>query len=525
MKELTFEYKKIKAVCLAVLLLPTIVFFLGWIKLAISIPLTLVAIAAVVFAVVKDNDDRRLKVSVKELIVIAGVVLAWCLLTGIGGFTASKIDMYWRNPLYADIILKDWPVRYDGVLEGYGLSYYVGYWLVPGAISKLFLFFGEDAAWNAGRVTLVIWTAFLVFLCSLLLKMFTGAKGFRPTVIMLLVFIFFSDMDVISMCTQTALGNLPEVFFDKFRQFEPMTCCWLFCSMSAQLAWVFNQAVPAWLATLLFLNERSAKNYALIGLSLLITSPLPFIGLVFFMFAFAGRDIYRSVKEKRIKEGITNIITIPNALAAISVFPAVAMYITSNKNSGSMTLGMSYAAIHWKSYLAFLIGCHIITLLIIFRKKRMFECILLLISFATIPMIFIGESASDIVNYPYDRAVNSDFCMRASIPAIVILMALVGKYLFNEYKQKGGPSVRSRLLVFVLVLSLLAPSVEIISCVVGAIDHEKAFFYPYAKSEMSLEELEPDDIFATDTSGVPKKDESNFVCITENSNFYKYLAR
>ena len=525
MKDLTFEYKNIKAVCLAALLLPTMFFFLGWVKLAIAIPLTIVLIATFVYTVRKDKDDRQVKVSVKEIILILSVVTVWCLLTGIGGFTASKIDLYWRNPVYADIILKDWPVRYDGVLDGYGLSYYIGYWLVPGAFSKLFLFLGEDAAWNAGRVALVIWTSWLLFLCALLLKMYTGAKGFKPTVIMLLLFVFFSDMDVISMCTQTALNNLPEVFFDKFRQFEPMTCCWLFCSTSSQLAWVFNQSVPAWLATLMFLNEKSARNYALIGLSILITSPLPFIGLVFFMLAFAARDLIYSAREGKIKEGILNIITLTNILASVSIFPVVAMYITSNKNSSIMTLGLSYAAIHWKSYLAFLLGCHIITVLIIIRKKRLFECILLLCSFLIIPMIFIGESASDIVNYPYDRAVNSDFCMRASIPAIIILMAMVGRYLFNEYKQKGGPSVRSRLLTFVLIMSLLAPSVEIISSVVGAIDHEKAFFYPYAKSEMSLEELEPDDIFVSDTSGVPKKDESNFVCVTEDSTFYKYLAR
>lgn len=523
MKELTFEYKKIKAICLAALILPTVFFFLGWIRIAFSIPLTVALLAAFFFAVFRDSDDRKIRISPKELTLIILMVTAWCFLTGIGGFTASKTDMFWRNPIYADLILKDWPVRYEGSLEGYGLSYYIGYWLIPGSVAKIFTFMGEDAAWNIGRVALVVWSSALVFLCALLLKSYTGAKGFKPTLIMLLLFIFFSDMDVISMCTQTALNNLPEAFFDQGRQFDTTTNCWVFSSMSAQLAWVFNQSVPAWLATLLFLNERSAKCYALIGLSLMITSPLPLLGIFVFMIAFAVRDLVVKAKAGRLKEGIFSIASLTNILAAVSVFPPVAMYITSNKSSGSMIFGLGYTAIHWKSYLAFLLGCHIITVLVLFRKKRMFESILLLCSFLIIPLVFMGTAAFDIVNYPYDRAAFSDFCMRTSIPAIVILMAMVGKYLFGEYDFRN--SIRSKILTLVLILGLLAPSADIVSSIAGAIDPARSFFYPYAKSMMSLEEMEPADIFVVDTDGSIKADESNFVCITEDSSFFKYLAR
>lgn len=293
--------------------------------------------------------------------------------------------------------------------------------------------------------------------------------------------------------------------------------------MSAQLAWVFNQSVPAWLATLLFLNERSAKCYALIGLSLLITSPMPLVGIFVFMIAFAVRDLIRKAKDGRLKEGIFSIVSVSNALAAISIFPPVAMYITSNKSSGSMVFGLGYAAIHWKSYLAFLIGCHIVTVLVLFRKKRMFESILLLCSFLIIPLVFMGTAAFDVVNYPYDRAAFSDFCMRTSIPAIVILMAMVGKYLFNEYDFRN--SIRSKILTLVLALGLLAPSADIVSSVVGAVDPSKSFFYPYSKSMMSLEEMEPADVFVVDTDGSIREEESNFLCITEDSNFFRYLAR
>lgn len=524
MKELCISYKRIKAAALSLLILPTVFFLLGWVKIWFAIPFTLLIIASLVLAIRKDEDKRQLKISLKEIIVLALVMTAWCFLTGIGGFMASKNDIFWRNPIYGDIIFKDWPVTYDGPLKGFGLSYYMGYWLVPGAFAKLFVPLGEDAAWNAGRAALLIWTAILLFVCSLLLKVHTSAKSFRQTLVMLLVFIFFSDMDAIALGIQTALDNTADLTFNNSRIFELMTGCWQYSSMTTQLGWVFNQALPIWIACLLFLNEKTAKNYALIGLSTLITSPLPLVGLVVFMLSFAGRDLYRSVKAGKGKEGIKNILSLSNILAFIGIFPPAALYITSNKAGGSFAFGLSYAMIHWKSFLAFMVASHIIMVLLLFRRKRLFECILLLASFLLIPLIFIGGSASDVINYPMETAVYSDFCMRASIPAVVILMTMVIKFLFEEYDIKNN--MRSLLVTLVLILSLMAPAGEFFQCIAGTIDPaDKAFFYPYAKSDISLEEMKASDIFPLDANGEPVKDESYFICITDDSNFYKYLAR
>ena len=522
MKELTFEYKIIKAVCLAALIIPTIMFFLGWIKPIISIPLTLMLLGSYVFALIKDDDRRQIKVGLNELIFILIVVTLWCVLTGIGGVTASKADLYWRNPIYADIIFKEWPVRYYEEFNGYGFSYYIGYWLVPGAISKIFTFLGQDIAWNVGRIALIIWTAFLLCLCSLLLKVYTKAKGFKSTVIMMLLFVFFSDMDIISLGIQTAFNNLQEVFFVKLRHFEHLTCCWQFSSMSTQLAWAFNQSVPAWLASLLFINEKTAKSYALIGLSIMITSPLPLVGLGALMMTFAARDLFKSMKDGTLRSGIRQILSPTNILAAISIFPPVAMYYSSNGSGGNMELGLSYAAIHWKSYLAFMIGCHIVTTLVLLKKDHIFECVLLLCSFCIFPIIFIGQSALDIKKYPLDIATNSDFCMRATIPAIVILMAMVARYFFGSKNKKD---LRVVLLTIIMALGLLAPMAEMISSIEGAINPERAYFYPYSRSLMTLEDMDPYLVFNTDTETNSIREESNFICITEESNFYKYLAR
>lgn len=523
MKELTIDYRRLKAFALILLILPNLVFFAGWVKLLFSVPLSIVLIGSLIFALRKDEDKRQLKIKIPELILIAVVVIAWCFLIGIGGFTASKNDLFWRNPIYGDLIYKHWPVKYKGDMKGLSLSYYIGYWMVPGAFTKLFKGLGKDAAWTIGRYALVGWTSILVFTCVLLLKMYTGAKGFLKTLFIVLLFVLFSDMDMVQKWVQKILDN-PGELNDQERHYELMTYCWQYSSMTTQLGWVFNQAVPAWLATLLFLNEKSAKCYALIGLSIMLTSPLPLIGLCVYMLAFAGRQIFRAVREKKLKSAITDIVSLSNILAVLSIFPPVGLYLSSNKASGSTIFALNYVSIHWRSYVALLIGGFAIAVVILFGKKRIFECSLLLASFLVFPVVFIGNAAYDVLNDPYAKAEMSDFCMRVSIPAVVMLLCMIGKYLLENYSFTKD--VRSRLLTIFLLLSLMAPYTEFKACIEGTLHpEEKAFFYPYDKSLISLEEMDPAKIFNFDENGKIIKEESNFVCVTKKSTFHKYLAR
>ena len=522
MKEISIDYRRLKTVALSLLILPTLVFFVGWIKLLYSVPLSIVLIGSLIFALRKDEDKRQLKISIPELIMIAVVVIAWCVLIGIGGFTASKNDLFWRNPIYGDLIYKHWPVKYKGDMKGLSLSYYIGYWMVPGAFTKLFKGLGKDTAWTIGRFALVGWTSVLLFVCVLLLKMYTGAKGFLRTLFIVLLFVFFSDMDTVQKWVQKILDN-PGELNDQERHYELMTYCWQYSCMTTQLGWVFNQAVPAWLATLLFLNEKSAKCYALIGLSLMLTSPLPLIGLCVYMLAFAARDIFRYIREKRLKKSITEIVSLSNILAVASIFPPVGLYLSTNKASGSTIVALNYVSIHWRSYVALLIGGFAVAVVILFGKKRIFEYSLLLASFLIFPVVFIGNAAYDVMNDPYAKAEMSDFCMRVSIPAVVMLLCMVGKYLLENYSFTKD--VRSRLLTIFLVMSLMAPYVEFKASIEGALDSEKAYFYPYDKSLISLEEMDPAKIFNFDENGKPIKEESNFVCVTKKSTFHKYLAR
>ena len=53
-----------------------------------------------------------------------------------------------------------------------------------------------------------------------------------------------------------------------------------FTSMTAQLFWVFNQTLPAWIETMLIMLQRNSKNLLFILSLIMLTSTIPFVGLI-----------------------------------------------------------------------------------------------------------------------------------------------------------------------------------------------------------------------------------------------------
>jgi hypothetical protein len=67
--------------------------------------------------------------------------------------------------------------------------------------------------------------------------------------------------------------------------------------MSTQLCWVFNQAVPAWNATALMLNEKDKSAFALIGLAILPRRRSHWLGWLFYA-VYCGKGFCLVSKEK-----------------------------------------------------------------------------------------------------------------------------------------------------------------------------------------------------------------------------------
>ncbi len=237
------------------LLLPFIIFCLGWLRLSIALPTTVLMLWVLwrlwspkrrpELAKGSLDFEENDQVQNREILhIILAILLTglWVFLSGVGGYAFQNWDHHWRNAVLRDLITFDWPVVYSSPERGpiKMLVYYVGYWL-PAALT------GKLLGWKFANLTLFLWT----WLGVLLVTLHFGLKLKTSSLKAILLLIAFSGMD--------ALGAL--VFARDYPTLWPPVQhleIWggnlQYSSFTTQLFWVFNQAVPAWLCIAMFVT-------------------------------------------------------------------------------------------------------------------------------------------------------------------------------------------------------------------------------------------------------------------------------
>ena len=85
----------------------------------------------------KTADSDTLNLPAVGLGIIIVVSVLWCQSAGIGGLFYQSPDHQFRNAVFRDLLSHRWPVTYE--TYGTGLVYYLGIWIVPAALGKVFL--------------------------------------------------------------------------------------------------------------------------------------------------------------------------------------------------------------------------------------------------------------------------------------------------------------------------------------------------------------------------------------------------
>lgn len=98
------------------LLIPIVIFFAGFLKWYVAAA-CLLLLGVSVYFLGKDKENFRpsegMKYSGRTVAVIVLGVVAWVMLSGIGGFGYQNWDLNFRNAIVHDLIDFDWPVYYD----------------------------------------------------------------------------------------------------------------------------------------------------------------------------------------------------------------------------------------------------------------------------------------------------------------------------------------------------------------------------------------------------------------------------
>ena len=497
----------IQATAYLLLLLPTSFFIIGWIRPWIAIPATALLLTAWVFILLHARKTQTdvFEIKIKAIVFISVVLLIWCFIAGQGGFFYQSSDHQYRNAIFRDLVALRWPVVYEKT--GSSLVYYIGFWLIPASIGKVAnLLFGFQTAWIVANAALFLWSFLYLFFVALLIMIYTKANSYKKIVLAMLVLVFFSGLDII--------GVLSSLRFDVTampNHLEWWSWTYQYSSNTTQLFWVYNQSTPVWLATALFVNEKSVRNYVFLCLIILVCSPLPAVGLLLLLF---GMGVYKLIPFLRSKQGscfLKEVFSVQNIVAALVLLPIIYLYYNTNQtvddnpfrfNLFADVFGWGVAIVRYVSFCLLEFG---ILSIILFRENR--KNILYWLS--VVSLCCVGA---------FSLGATPDFAMRASIPALLVLMMLTIRTLSSSIRLTAVDGKRYVCIrevgigiAILLIIGSATPIVEYSRAINAVLEHQQL-------------NLVADDVQTL--SDKPVKGCENFLAANyKDSNFYKYLQK
>lgn len=182
----TISGRLLASCAVAYMVLPTILFLLGWVRPLFSVPAAMAVAAASVLLCVKlpvptlHFTRRQLAVYLCALL----LSLLWLLAGGITGVALQHADFVVRNPIYETLIRCDWPLA---EADGRHFIYYLAFWLPPALICKCF-------SWSDVFIVNYVLTAWIELGLALALTVLWG-KFRMATLLFLVLLIFQGPLD------------------------------------------------------------------------------------------------------------------------------------------------------------------------------------------------------------------------------------------------------------------------------------------------------------------------------------------
>jgi len=337
------------------------------------------------------------------------IILIVTFFSGIGHYTYQNNDHLYRGALFADLVRYDWPVMYKvsgfpgHFLEGKTtmMTYYLGFYLPAAAVGKIF-------GLAAGRFALFLWT----FIGLVLVIYQVGKYLKRFNMKLLLLFFGWGTLFFVGALYKNS-------FLDIYT--ETANSLWAGMILYADsnlglIYWTFNQSITAWLILLLIYNNGPKQNVIFLYSLCFFLSPFAFVGLFPFILYFFWENYEGSLKNDFFKN-LKPYLTFQNILGSILVLGLNFLYLSSNK-AGKFFQILNHKP---KILIVFLLLSWVIIAFLI-AKKYLRNPLFWLIAIVLTPLPF------------FQQGYGIDFPGRISIPALFLLMLLVGKFLIEEKK-------------------------------------------------------------------------------------------
>ncbi len=459
-------------------------FLLGNVKYSISIPVTiLLAIAVWKASLNAPKMTINLLENHKKVIIILGMITAWVILAGIGGFVWQNTwDHKFRNAIFMDLVGKNWPVIQDGK----ALCYYLGFWL-PSAIV------GKIAGLQIGYLFQILWAVIGITIAFGMICQYL--KKIRITNIIILI--FYSGLDIFLFLLFSKLPikeSLLQIIGG--RHIELATTYFNSSSNTTLLFWLYNQIIPFWVGMMLLLQQKNSKSIGLIYAMLLLYSPFPLVALAPVMVYLVCKKPKTEEQSNLIRKWMNRIkkaCTFENIVSLLLIV-IIGLFMKSNTAVGKISI-LEVNGENILKYICYLFFEFILYLIFIYKQNRKDVILNILIGITFImPFILLGNSY--------------DFAYRTCIPLAFYIMLLIMKELQNEKANKKI----SIALIIVLSLGAVTPITEM----VRTVKHEAKVL----QREFSARSDSLPSVFVKEGNECY----DNFIADT-NSIFYQYLAK
>ena len=145
-------------VAIALVSIPTALFFASWFRPSIGVPAALATLWTA-WKLSRDVAPAPLPPR-RAMLLLAVLAVSWSWIAGQGGFFQQMWDHNFRNALLHDLVDHPWPVYWKTPGGSVVLDYYLAWSMVPAMIGKLL-------GWRAASLTMALVCAIGVFLVLL----------------------------------------------------------------------------------------------------------------------------------------------------------------------------------------------------------------------------------------------------------------------------------------------------------------------------------------------------------------------
>jgi hypothetical protein len=439
------------------------------------------------------------------------IILFIIFFSGIGHYTYQNNDHLYRGALFADLVKYDWPVIYKvngfpgHFLEGKTtmMTYYLGFYLPAAALGKAF-------GLEFGRFALFFWT----FIGTVFVVFQTGKHLRKFNYKLLLLFFGWGTLFFIGTLYKNS-------FIDIYTETANPLWAGMILYADSNLGliyWTFNQSLTGWLILLLIFNKGPKQNTFYLYSLTFFLSPFAFVGMLPFVIFMIWKNYEGTLKDDLWKN-VKKYLSFQNIIGAALVVCLNFIYIDSNK------AGKFFQVLHHRPKILivfYLLSWAIIAFLISskFKKNALFWLVVIVL----IPLPF------------FQQGFGIDFPGRLSIPALLIMMLLVGQFLIEEKSGWRKWAVFAYMIVsavwhigFEVGKSVIWTSAENISHKTDWDDQLMAAENrKLQKVGKILKDLEGKDILIKDHKTIVNPNNNviwNYMADIEGSRFYRWFAR